>query len=119
MAGIEEMARNLGQALGRTDEYQALRRAMEAADDDRPLSEARSRMREVEERVERALRSGKEPDDDLKREYEEAYAGLQSTAAYQRLVAAQSNFDKILAKVNETISRGIDEAAKSRIVLPS
>ena len=31
MAGIHEMARDLGGALARTDEYQALKRAMEAA----------------------------------------------------------------------------------------
>ena len=28
MAGMDEMARSLGQAMGRTDEYQALRRVM-------------------------------------------------------------------------------------------
>ncbi|MBT7125893.1 MAG: hypothetical protein HN899_12085, partial [Gemmatimonadales bacterium] len=39
MASIYEKALELGNALARTDEYQALKRAMDAADEDRELVE--------------------------------------------------------------------------------
>ena len=42
--GIDEKARDLGNALARTDEYQALKRAMDAADEDRELVELRNRL---------------------------------------------------------------------------
>ena len=105
MAGIHDMARDLGNALARTDEYQALKRAIDAADEDRELVEARNRIQGLEEQLEAMLRAGQEPD--------EAMAG------FQRLVAAQSNFEKIMHKVNETVAKGIEEGAQSRIIISS
>ena len=117
MAGMDQMARDLGGALARTDQYQALKRAISAADDEREIVELRSELEKLESRIESTLRSGKEPDDELKREYETAVGKLQANPTYQRLVAAQSNFDKVIRKVNETIMKGLEEAAESRIIL--
>jgi cell fate (sporulation/competence/biofilm development) regulator YlbF (YheA/YmcA/DUF963 family) len=119
MASVYEMAKELGAALARTDEYQAFRRAMDAATDDRELVEMRNRLEELETRIEAALRSGREPDDDVKSAYESATGELQSIAGYQRLVAAQANFDKVMYKVNQTVAQGIEEGARSRIILSS
>jgi hypothetical protein len=44
---------------------------------------------------------------------------VQASPVYQQLVAAQTNFDKILRRVNEEISRGMEAGAQSRIILPS
>ena len=66
MAGIYDMARELGGALARTDEYQALKRAMDAVGDDRELTEIRNRLERLEGRIEASLRQGKEPDDEVK-----------------------------------------------------
>ena len=44
---------------------------------------------------------------------------LQTKAGFQRLISAQANFEKVMMKVNETMARGIDEGAQSRIILPS
>ncbi len=43
----------------------------------------------------------------------------ESSAGYQRLVASQANFDKVMARVNEAITKAMDEAGESRIVIPS
>jgi cell fate (sporulation/competence/biofilm development) regulator YlbF (YheA/YmcA/DUF963 family) len=119
MAKIMEMAKDLGQALGRTDEYQALKRAAEAVDDDRDLATLRTELEKLESQMVSALRSGREPEEGQKDRYEELARDLQAKPEYQRLVAAQSNFDKLLQKVNETISKGIQEGSQSRIILPS
>jgi cell fate (sporulation/competence/biofilm development) regulator YlbF (YheA/YmcA/DUF963 family) len=119
MAGIYDMARELGGALARTDEYQALKAAMDAVGDDRELTEIRNRLEEVEARLEAALRAGKEPDDGLKKEYGEAAEELQTKPGYQRLVAAQSNFEKVMYKVNQTVAEGIEQGARSRIIISS
>jgi len=119
MAGIYEMARQLGQALARTDEYQAFKRAMDATADDRELAEIRSRIEGIEGRLEVELRAGREPDDDLKREYGKATEELQTLAGYQRLVAAQANFEKVMYKVNQTVGEGIEDGAQSRIIISS
>ena len=66
-----------------------------------------------------ALHAGREPADQVKIEYEQVFAQLQAMPVYQGMVAAQSNFDKLLARVNEEISRGMEAGAQSRIILPS
>ena len=118
MSRIMEMSRDLGQALARTDEYQALKRAVDGTNDDRELAEMRSTLEQLEGRIEASLRAGQEPEDSVKEEYEQAVMRLQANSTYQRLVAAQSNFDKVLMKVNQTIQEGIASGAESRIVLP-
>ena len=119
MAGIYDMAKDLGAALARTDEYQALKRAGDAADQDRELVELRNRLRALEERIEASLRAGHEPEEEAARSYQDAAEELQAKPAFQRFVAAQANFDKIMYKVNETMARGLQEGAASRIILSS
>jgi cell fate (sporulation/competence/biofilm development) regulator YlbF (YheA/YmcA/DUF963 family) len=119
MAGIYEMAKELGGALARTDEYQALKRAGEAVDNERELVELRNRLKGLEERIEASLRAGQEPEEDVAKAYQEAAEELQSKPTFQRFVAAQSNFDKMMYKVNETMARGLQEGAQSRIILSS
>jgi cell fate (sporulation/competence/biofilm development) regulator YlbF (YheA/YmcA/DUF963 family) len=119
MSGIFEMARQLGGALARTDEYQALKRAMDASADDRDLVELRNRLEEIEARIEASLRAGQEPPDDVKEAYGKTVDQLQTLAVYQRLVAAQTNFEKVMYKVNQTVAEGIEEGARGRIILSS
>jgi cell fate (sporulation/competence/biofilm development) regulator YlbF (YheA/YmcA/DUF963 family) len=117
VASIFEMAKDLGAALARTDEYQAYKRVLEASSDDRELVEMRNRLETLEARIEASLRAGKEPDDDVKEAYTQATEELQGLAGYQRLVAAQANFEKVMYRVNQTVAEGIEEGAKSRIIL--
>jgi len=115
--GMKEMARDLGQVMGRTDEYQALKRAMEAASQDRELVELRNTLERLEGSIEVALRAGKEPEAEDASAYEEAVSRLQASPVYQRLVAAQTNFDKVVGRVNQTIAEGIRDGGESRIIL--
>lgn len=117
MAGIMEQARSLGNALGRTEEYQALRRAIKDGDNDREIAELRSDLQRLEGVISADLRAGKEPEASVAEEYEGVVGRLQAHPTYQRLVAAQANFDKVLQKVNGTIAQGMEEVGESRIIL--
>lgn len=117
MQEIMEMAERLGQSLARTDEYQALRRAIGASGEDRELAELQTQIQELEQAMQGRLQKGEEPTEDQAKEYESFFSRLQSNATYQRLVSAQANFDKIVSKVNDTIHRGIQKGAESRIIL--
>jgi cell fate (sporulation/competence/biofilm development) regulator YlbF (YheA/YmcA/DUF963 family) len=119
MADLMEMARDLGRSMARTDEYQTLRRAITAADDDREIGELTRRLEELESRVHDALEQGRKPDAELQNEYETAVSRLQASSTYQRLVAAQANFDRVVQRVNQTIAQGLDEGAQSRIIIPT
>jgi len=117
MQEILQMAERLGQSLARTDEYQALKRAIDASGDDRDLATLQSEIQKLEQEMESQLRSGNQPTEEQAREYETCFSRLQANSSYQRLVAAQANFDKIVSRVNETIHQGIQKGAESRIIL--
>jgi cell fate (sporulation/competence/biofilm development) regulator YlbF (YheA/YmcA/DUF963 family) len=117
MSTISDKARDLGNALARSDEYQALRRAMDAVDEDRELVELRNRIEELEQLFEVEIRAGGEPSEEIRREYAQVAEELQGRPAFQRVIAAQANFEKIMHKVNETVAMGIEEGARSRIIL--
>jgi cell fate (sporulation/competence/biofilm development) regulator YlbF (YheA/YmcA/DUF963 family) len=119
MAGMDEMARSLGQAMGRTDEYQALKRVMGAMGEDRDLVSLRNELEGLEGQIEAHLRAGEEPNAELAERYETAVSRLQANSTYQRLVSAQANFDKVVTRVNNTIAEGIREGGESRIILSS
>jgi cell fate (sporulation/competence/biofilm development) regulator YlbF (YheA/YmcA/DUF963 family) len=112
------MAKDLGKALAGTEEYQSLKRTISGTADDRELAELRTELEGLEGQIEAALRAGNEPAEELKTGYEGAVERLQVSATYQRLVSAQTNFDKVLLKVNQTIQEGIAEGAESRIIMP-
>jgi cell fate (sporulation/competence/biofilm development) regulator YlbF (YheA/YmcA/DUF963 family) len=112
-----DKAKDLGSSLGRTDEYQAVKRAIQAADEDRDLVALRSELEKLEAGIEASLRVGKEPDAETAAAYEAAVGRLQANAGYQRLVAAQANFDKLMGRVNQAIAQGMEEGGQSRIIL--
>lgn len=117
MQEIIEMAERLGQTLARTEEYQALRRAIAASGEDRELAELQTQIQGLEQEMQGRLQKGEEPTEEQGKEYEGFFSRLQSNGSYQRLVASQANFDKVVAKVNETIHQGIQKGAESRIIL--
>jgi len=119
MAGIYDMAKELGGALARTDEYQALKASNDAVEEDRELVEVRTRIQGLEQQIEASLKACQEPDEELKTQYGEAAGELQSKPAFQRVVAAQANFEKIMYKVNETMAQGLREGGQSRIIISS
>jgi cell fate (sporulation/competence/biofilm development) regulator YlbF (YheA/YmcA/DUF963 family) len=119
MEATWEKARDLGRLLGQSDEYKALGRAKERVSNEREIVTMLTRLGELEQEIGRALQSGQEPAPNTADEYEQIFSAVQSRAEYQGLVAAQTNFDKILARVNDEISKGMAAAGQSRIILPS
>lgn len=116
---LRERARELGRMLGQGEEYRALARARERLQEDRECVAAFNRLAELEQTVAVALDRGEEPSADLREEYDRLFSELQASPIYQGLVAAQSNFDKVLGRVNEEILAGIQAGAQSRIILPT
>ena len=115
---IIEKARELGGILGQTGEFGALTRARKRLEEDetlRPLIEA---MDALERELAEMLQRGEQPDEAFRDRYERSFGELQANPAYQAMVAAQANFDRILARVNDAISQGMEQGAGSRIIIP-
>ncbi len=114
-----EKAKDVGRLLGQTKEYKALQRARKELNEDRETVEMVNRLAQLEQSLQGSLQQGKEPPEEEREEYEQTFSKLQSGSRYQALVAAQSNFDRVLQKVNEQIGEGIDAGSQSSIIMPS
>lgn len=118
MDAIQERAREIGRLLAQTDEYQALKRANASLSDDRDAVTLVNRLTELEGEIGAVLRSGREPTTEQQEEYESSAEKLQQLTSYQRVVAAQSNFDRLMLRINEEIGKGIETGEQGRIILP-
>jgi hypothetical protein len=54
----------------------------------------------------------------VQEEFAQLAEQVQQKTAYQAVVAAQSNFDRLMGRINEEIGRGIEMGEQSRIILP-
>ena len=113
---MNEKAQELGHMIGQGEEYKALQRAREALEEKKELEEKLKALEGLATGLEKAAVEGKAPEPDAEREYERLVGEVQSDPAYQQLVAAQSNFDKLMLKVQEQIMEGMRKGAESRII---
>lgn len=119
MDAIWEKSREVGRLLAQTDEYAALKRANERLADDRDAVELLNQLGELQDRLTQSLRQGIEPGEEDQQSYERLADSLQGSMAYQATVAAQSNFDRLMMRINEEIARGVEAGEQSRIILSS
>lgn len=113
---IVERAKDLGRVVGQSDEYKALKRARDNLDEAKELKEKLDTLQNIAEQLERSAMQGNEPPSDQVDAYERLLGEIQSDMRYQRLVAAQSNFDKLMVRVNEHIAEGMRKGAESPII---
>lgn len=113
---IAEKAQELGRLIGQGEEYRALLRARDGLSEKKDLEGKLKELEALTSRLEQALAEGKQPDPSDEREYERLVGEVQGDMAYQGLVAAQSNFDKLMLRVQEQIMEGMRHGAESRII---
>ncbi|HEX9730278.1 MAG TPA: YlbF family regulator [Gemmatimonadales bacterium] len=113
---ILEKAKEIGRLIGQSDEYKALRRAEDRVKDmpevRTPLDQLQQLQNELEDA---AVKDGRPSDDQIAR-YNALVTAIQGFAVYQEVVAAQTNFDKLMLKVNQEILAGIKLGAASPII---
>jgi cell fate (sporulation/competence/biofilm development) regulator YlbF (YheA/YmcA/DUF963 family) len=117
MEAIWERSREVGRLVAQTDEYGALKRANTRLADDREAVQMLNELAEVQDRLTSLLRSGQEPTVEEQEAFDALAARLQGSTAYQAVIAAQSNFDRLMMRINEEIARGVEAGEQSRIIL--
>lgn len=119
MTEILEMAESLGRTIGRTAEHRTLSRALEAADGDRDFVELRNEIDRVFEEMRAKVLRGQDPSPEDQGRHQALLDRLETMTAYQSLVAAQSNFDKVMVKVDQAMREGMRKGASSPILVVS
>ena len=113
---IEDKAKELGRLIGQSAEYQAVKRANDALGQDAGAVALLKQMEELRMSAQQMLQRGERPTEEMEKELDTLLGKVQSQSVYQRLVSAQENFDKTMAKVNDWIVDGIERGATSSII---
>lgn len=113
---IEDKARDLGRQIGQSSEYQTMKRASDALNDDKETVSLLQQMEQLRVEAQRMLQRGERPTPEMEQQLDGLLGQIQGKASYQRLVAAQENFDKVMARVNDWILEGMEKGAASPII---
>ena len=112
----EDKARELGRLIGQSPEYQAVKRSSDALNEDKDTVALLQKMEELRMDAQRMMQKGERPTEEMERELDSLLGQIQGRPSYQRLLVAQENFDKIMARVNDWILEGIEKGATSSII---
>lgn len=110
-------ARELGRLVGQSKEYQELKRANDALGEDPGAVALLKQMEVLRAQAQRMIERGERPTPEMERQLDELLSKVQVQPAYQRLIASQENFDKLMSRVNEWILEGIEKGAASPIIM--
>jgi cell fate (sporulation/competence/biofilm development) regulator YlbF (YheA/YmcA/DUF963 family) len=113
---IETKAKDLGRLIGQSPEYQAVKRANDALGQDAAAVALLKQMEQLRMDAQQMIQRGERPTEQMEKDLDALLGQVQSQMAYQRLVAAQENFDKLMARVNDWIVDGIEKGATSSII---
>ncbi|MCA0376612.1 MAG: YlbF family regulator [Gemmatimonadetes bacterium] len=114
---LEDKAKDLGRTIGQSEEYKAVKRSSEALEGDREASTVLRQMEQVRQAAQQLINRGEEPTPEMEQQLDGLLAQVQGNASYQRAIAAQENFDKLMLRVNQWIAEGIRTGAQSPIIL--
>ena len=113
---IEDKAKDLGRLIGQSSEYQAVKRASDALNEDKDTVTLLQKMEQLRVDAQRMMQRGERPSEEMERQLDTLLGEVQGRAAYQRLLVAQENFDKIMGRANDWILEGIEKGAASPII---
>ena len=113
---IENKAKELGRMIGQSAEYQAVKRANDALGQDAAAVALLKQMEQLRMNAQQMIQRGERPTEEMERDLDSLLGQVQSQMVYQRLVSAQENFDKLMARVNDWIVDGIEKGATSSII---
>lgn len=114
---LEDKAKDLGRSIGQSAEYKALKRATDALSEDRETSTLLQQMETVRTQAQTMLDRGEQPTPEMEAQLDSLLEKAQVQGAYQRAVAAQDNYEKLMMRVNTWIAEGVKAGAQSSIIL--
>ena len=113
---IWDKAQDLGRLIGQSTEYQTLRRAEASLREDADTVAMLDKIQTLTRQVDQAVATGKMPDQETAEAYETAVRELEMSPVGQAYVVARANFEKLMGKVNQQISDGMEKGAASSII---
>ena len=113
---IDEKARELGRIIGQSKEYQELKRANDTLGQDAEAVALLKQMEQLRTTAQQIFFFNDTATTEMEQQLDALLQQVQVQRAYQRLITAQENFDKLMSRVNEWILEGIEKGAASPII---
>ncbi len=113
---IWDKASELGRLIGQSAEYQALRRAESLLREDKDTVSMLEQIQTLARQVDQVVAQGRMPDAETAESYETAVRNLEMSPVGQGYVVARSNFEKLMNKVNQQITEGMEKGVTSSII---
>jgi cell fate (sporulation/competence/biofilm development) regulator YlbF (YheA/YmcA/DUF963 family) len=113
---IDEKAMDLGRLIGQSTEYKTLRRAEADLKNDPDTVAKLDSIQTLARQIDQLVGQGQMPDEALTQSYEDAVRALEVSVVGQAYVVARANFDKLMARVNQQITSGMERGATSNII---
>ena len=113
---LSEKAIEVGRLIGQSPEYQAVKRANEALNADKDVVAALQRMEALRHEAQTVIERGEQPSAEMEQELDQLLTKVQASMLYQRFIAANENFDKVMVQVNQWMLDGIKKGATSSII---
>ena len=113
---IWDKAQELGRQIGQSAEYQALRRTEASLREDKETVAKLDQIQTLARQVDHLVTAGQMPDQATAEAYESAVRDLEMSPVGQAYVVARANFEKLMTRVNQQISEGMEKGATSSII---
>lgn len=113
---LNERAIELGRLIGQTPEYQAVKRASDALNEDTEAVTLLEKMERLRREAQQLISRGEQPTAEMEGSLDDLLGKVQVNPTYQRVIVANENFDKVMAQVNQWILDGIKKGATSSII---
>jgi len=113
---LNERAVELGRLIGQTTEYQAVKRANAALNDDKEAMDLLQKMEGLRTAAQQMIERGEQPTAEMEQELDGLLTRVQTNSTYQRVIVSNENFDKVMVQVNQWILDGMRKGAASPII---
>ena len=116
MEAISARAEELGRLVGQSEEYLAWRKSEERLTADAELRSALDHLAQLQMAAAEKAEHGEQPTAEQQQELDTLWSKVQVSPLYQTYVAARTNFDKMMYRINEQILDGMKKGSESRII---
>jgi cell fate (sporulation/competence/biofilm development) regulator YlbF (YheA/YmcA/DUF963 family) len=113
---LSERALELGRLIGQSSEYQAVKRANTALNEDKAAMALLQKMEGLRTAAQQMIERGEQPTAEMEQELDALLSEVQTNPTYQRMLVSNENFDKIMVQVNQWILDGMRKGSASPII---
>ena len=113
---IEDKAKELGRLIGQSPEYQAVKRANDALNEDKDAVALLQQMEQLRMNAQRMMQRGERPTEEMEQELDALLGQVQGRPTISACSSPRRTSTRSWARVNDWILDGIEKGAASPII---